>query len=337
MKKINKYKYLIGALTIVMLVMGVLIYKRIGINAYSPEQIPEFSGNPSVALNNNVPEFTQEDINDVSYEHYGELDEYGRCTTSVACIGKELMPDEERGSIAEIKPTGWNQNKYPGIVDSDPPYLFNRCHVIGFQLTGQNANEKNLITGTRYLNVEGMLPYENEVAEYVCVTGNHVLYRVTPVFEGENMLCSGVRMEAYSVEDSGAGVCFNVYCYNVQPGVKINYLDGSNTIDPGYNDRSFISADDFALERSTEGEDRRIRGGESADEASPNSEDTYQSDLAGENEGQYSYIANKSSHKFHYPDCKGVADMKEKNKLYFDGSREELIEQGYEPCKMCNP
>ncbi len=195
-------------------------------------KIPAYSGSASVFVNGNVPGFTDDEITTGSYESYGELDELGRCTPAMACLGKDLMPTEERQSISEVRPTGWEQNKYPGLVDSDPPFLYNRCHMIGFQLTGENANEKNLITGTRYMNVEGMLPYENEVADYVRDTGNHVMYRVTPMFDGRNLLCSGIQIEAYSVEDKGRGISFNVFCYNVQPGVIIDYEDGSNESEP---------------------------------------------------------------------------------------------------------
>ena len=191
----------------------------------------EFSGNASIEVNGNKPTFTEDEIVDQSFEEYGEQDALGRCTTAVACVGQDIMPTEKRESIARIKPTGWVQNKYPGVVKSKPPYLYNRCHLIGFQLTGENDNDKNFVTGTRYLNVDGMLPYENMVASYVKETGNHVMYRVTPDFEGNNLLCSGVTIEALSVEDGGEGICFNVYCYNVQPGVVLNYADGSNWLD----------------------------------------------------------------------------------------------------------
>lgn len=185
------------------------------VKTHAENEIPAFNGSASVVLNKNVPGFTADEITTEFYESYGELDKLGRCTPAMACIGKELMPTEERQSISMLKPTGWDNEKYPGIVDSDPPYLYNRCHMIGFQLTGEDANEQNLVTGTRYMNVEGMLPYENEVANYVRSTGNHVMYRVTPVFEGNDLLCSGVQIEAYSVEDKGKGISFNVYCFNV--------------------------------------------------------------------------------------------------------------------------
>lgn len=189
------------------------------------EDIPAYAGSPFVEMNNNIPEFDEADMSSKSFERYSSLDYYGRCGVAYANIGQELMPDGERESISEVTPSGWVNKEYEGI---DGGYLYNRCHLIGYQLAGENANEKNLITGTRYLNVDGMLPLENMVAEYVRETGNHVLYRVTPVFEGKNLVASGVQMEAKSVEDNGAGVQFNVYCYNVQPGIEIDYATGEN-------------------------------------------------------------------------------------------------------------
>ena len=192
---------------------------------YSMENIPPYDGTPYVVLNDNQPSFTAEDMTDVSYEFYSDLDELGRCGVTEACIGRDLMPTEKRGDISSVKPTGWVQNQYDFV---DGKSLWNRCHLIGFQLAGENANECNLITGTRYLNVEGMLPFENLVADYVKETDNHVLYRVTPAFQGTELVARGVQMEAYSVEDGGDGVCFNVFCYNVQPGVEIDYATGDN-------------------------------------------------------------------------------------------------------------
>ena len=191
----------------------------------SMEEIPAYAGEPYVVIHDNVPGFTQEDLVTDSYESYSELDALNRCGVVMACIGQDLMPTQERGSIGQVKPTGWQTVKYDCV---DGKYLYNRCHLIGFQLTGENANECNLITGTRYLNVEGMLPFENMVADYVTETGNHVLYRVTPIFEGDNLVASGVQMEAQSVEDDGEGSAFNVYCYNVQPGVEIDYATGDS-------------------------------------------------------------------------------------------------------------
>lgn len=195
------------------------------LEAFASETIPEYSGNPYVELNGNLPYFTDEELSTTAFELYSELDSFGRCGAGYANVCKEIMPTEERGSIGMVKPTGWHTVKYDCIADR---YLYNRCHLIGYQLAGENANEKNLITGTRYLNVDGMLPFENEVADYVNDTDNHVLYRVTPVFSGDNLLASGVIIEAKSVEDNGTGVQFNVYCYNVQPGISIDYTDGQS-------------------------------------------------------------------------------------------------------------
>lgn len=192
------------------------------------EDIPEYSGSPYIAVNNNQPNFTSDDYTTTAFEKYAELDYLGRCGVTYACVGVEIMPTEDRGSIGQVKPTGWHTVKYDCV---DGKYLYNRCHLIGFQLTGENANTRNLITGTRYMNTQGMLPFENMVADYVKETGNHVLYRVTPIFEGENLLAKGVQMEAYSVEDNGDGICFNVYCYNVQPGVEIDYATGNSQLD----------------------------------------------------------------------------------------------------------
>lgn len=186
------------------------------------DSIPAYDGSPWVELNQNTPNFDPDDLTQEAFEEYGPLDSLGRCTTAWANVCRELMPTEDRESISSVTPTGWINREYDG------EYLYNRCHLIGFQLTGENANEQNLITGTRYLNVEGMLPFENMVADYVKETGNHVLYRVTPIFDGDNLAASGVEMEAQSVEDQGEGICFHVYCYNVQPGITIDYATGES-------------------------------------------------------------------------------------------------------------
>lgn len=191
----------------------------------SIEEIPEFSDAPYVAVNGNVPFFMPEEITDESYEYYSELDGLGRCGVTMACIGVDIMPTEDRGEIGSVKPTGWQSVKYD-IVDGK--YLYNRCHLIGFQLAGENANKKNLITGTRYLNIEGMLPFENLVADYVQETENHVMYRVTPIFEEDDLVAQGVVMEGWSVEDEGDGVCFCVFAYNAQPGITIDYATGES-------------------------------------------------------------------------------------------------------------
>ena len=191
-------------------------------------KIPEYSGQAYAEINGNIPFFDEEDINTGSFESYSELDRLGRCGVAYANVSRELMPTEDRGEIGSIKPSGWQQAKYEGVVNSKPPYLYNRCHLIAYCLTAENANEKNLITGTRYMNVDGMLPFEEQVARYLDKNDNHVLYRVTPIFEGNNLVASGVLMEAYSVEDNGVGICFCVYCYNVQPGIEIDYRNGES-------------------------------------------------------------------------------------------------------------
>ena len=212
-----------------------------------------------------------------------------------------------------VKPSGWHTVKYPDIIKDR--YLYNRCHLIGFQLAGENANEKNLITGTRYLNVEGMLPFEDEVADYVKETGNHVLYRVTPVFDGDNLVASGVQMEAESVEDSGAGVKLNVYCYNVQPGIGIDYATGDSWVDQ----KSVVDGEPDA--------------GGNADTSSTSGVPGNSSEATEQTE----YVINTNTGKFHKPSCSSVKKMKAKNKKEYTGSREELISEGYEPCGSCRP
>lgn len=226
-------------LFILILIMGVLfycgddIYKyaygliNVDNNSYDIDNIPSYAGNSYVIVNDNIPNFKEEDYTTTSFEKYGELDYLGRCTTATSNIGIDLMPTEKRGSIGMIKPTGWHTIKYDHI---DGKYLYNRCHLIGYQLTGENANKKNLITCTRSMNTKGMLQFENMVADYIKKTSNHVLYRVTPVFEGDNLLATGVQMEAYSVEDSGKGIMFNVFVYNIEDGIIIDYKTGESRL-----------------------------------------------------------------------------------------------------------
>lgn len=260
-------------------------------DSVSLSDIPEYSGDAYVTLNDNVPDFPESDFTSESFETYGDLDSLGRCSTAYANIGQDLMPTEKRGSIGQVKPSGWHTVKYDNV---DGKYLYNRCHLIGYQLTAENANEKNLITGTRYLNTEGMLPFENMVADYIKETDNHVLYRVTPVFDGNNLVAAGVQMEAESVEDEGEGILFNVFCYNVQPGISIDYATG----------------DSWLASEATSGE-----ASESAAE----------------------YILNTNSKKFHKPSCSSISQISDSNKQDYQRSREDLIAQGYEPCKKCNP
>ncbi len=194
----------------------------------SLDEVPDYAGEPYVPLEGNEPGFSEGELSEESFESYSDLDGLGRCGVAIASVGQDLMPTEKRGNISRVKPTGWQSVRYDFVEGKN---LYNRCHLIGYQLSGENANERNLITGTRYMNVEGMLPFENEVAEYVEETGNHVMYRVTPVFEGEDLVASGVQMEAYSVEDQGKGVSYNVYVYNVQPGVAIDYATGESAVE----------------------------------------------------------------------------------------------------------
>ncbi len=271
-------------------------------------KIPAFSNKPYVTINNNQPGFTSSDKTTTSFERYATLDSKGRCGVAYACIGNDLMPTGERGNIGSVKPTGWHTVKYAGV---DGNYLYNRCHLIGWQLTGENANEKNLITGTRYMNVDGMLPFENMVADYIKETGNHVLYRVTPIFKGNNLLASGVQIEAYSVEDNGDGICFNVYCYNAQPGITINYADGSSSGPP--------------MEQTTK-KPTTTKSPTAATTKKPVSSNV-----------TYILNINPSSMKFHYPDCSSVSKMKEENKKEFYGTRQEAIAAGYSPCGNCDP
>ncbi|WP_455390918.1 DNA/RNA non-specific endonuclease [Frisingicoccus sp.] len=231
MKKIKKITILVMMLVLCLYTTG-CEEVRAASASMDLSDIMTYTGEPYIVVNDNVPFFEESDYTTEAFESYSPLDSLGRCGTAFASIGQELMPTEKRGSIGQVRPSGWQTAKYDFV---DGKYLYNRCHLIGFQLTAENANEKNLITGTRYMNVDGMLPFENMVADYIKETNNHVLYRVTPVFEGNNLVASGVLMEAASVEDDGEGILFNVYCYNVQPGVVIDYATGSSRLDDGTN------------------------------------------------------------------------------------------------------
>ena len=264
--------------------------------AASLDDIPAFSGEPYVVIDDNQPSFTASELTTSSFESYAPLDSLGRCGVAYACISTDLMPadGEKRGSISEIKPSGWVTAKYDFV---DGKYLYNRCHLIGWQLTAENANRSNLITGTRYMNVDGMLPFENMVADYIKETGSHVMYRVSPVFNGDDLVAQGVQMEAYSVEDDGDGICFNVFCYNVQPGVTIDYADGTN----------YLSDKDAQTDSSST----------STDTAAAH------------------YVLNTSSKKYHDPSCSAVGKMSEKNRRDFTGTQAELEKEGYTPHTSC--
>ena len=264
--------------------------------AASLDDIPAFSGEPYVVIDDNQPSFTASELTTSSFESYAPLDSLGRCGVAYACISTDLMPadGEKRGSISDVKPSGWVTAKYDFV---DGKYLYNRCHLIGWQLTAENANRSNLITGTRYMNVDGMLPFENMVADYIKETGSHVMYRVTPIFDGDDLVAQGVQMEAYSVEDDGDGICFNVFCYNVQPGVTIDYADGTN----------YLSDKDAQTDSSST----------STDTASAH------------------YVLNTSSEKYHDPSCSAVGKMSEKNRRDFTGTQAELEKEGYTPHTSC--
>lgn len=259
--------------------------------------IPEYSGSPFVEVSGNIPSFTDADLS-APAEAYAPLDPLGRCGSAMAIVSRETMPAEERGSIGMVKPSGWHTVRYDDLIADR--YLYNRCHLIGYQLTGENANERNLITGTRHLNVEGMLPFEDQVADYVERTGNRVLYRVTPVFVGGELVARGVQMEARSVEDGGAGVSFNVFCHNVQPGIEIDYETGE----------------------SRRSQDAGSTGGSSSIQPSAD---------------QIAYVLNVNSGKFHLPDCPSVSKMADRNKSDMACTYDEMIANGYSPCGNCRP
>ena len=222
-----KKKWIISLITLaVLLLVYLFVPKNNNENIDDiPLPVPQMPTDHAAytTLNGNMPEFTEADLDTDAYEYYSELDDLGRCGYAMACVGVELMPTEDRGSIGQVKPSGWHTVKYDFV---DGKYLYNRCHLLGYQLTGENANNKNLITGTRYMNVDGMLPFENMIADYVKETENHVLFRVTPVFDDDNLVAKGVQMEAMSIEDEGEGICFNVFVHNIQPGVTIDYYTG---------------------------------------------------------------------------------------------------------------
>lgn len=294
-------------------------------SAFNAADVPAYSGEPYTAVNNNEPYFTSDNLTTEAFENYSELDALGRCGVAYANVCLETMPTEKRGSISEVKPTGWHSVKYDNV---DGKSLYNRCHLIGYQLTAENANQQNLITGTRYLNVDGMLPFENMVADYVKETDNHVLYRVTPIFTGDNLVADGVLMEGYSVEDEGDGICFCVYAYNVQPGITIDYATGD----------SWLSSEKGNSDSSSGG---NSTVSQSAADKSGTQQAAVQTESVKETSAPVStgteYILNTNTKKFHYPSCSSVKQMKVSNKKEYTGSRDDLIAQGYDPCKKCNP
>lgn len=270
-------------------------------------QVPKYSGTAYTTINNNTPSFRSSELTSIGYERYSPLDSLGRCGVAIASCGRETMPKdgEKRGSISNIKPSGWVQAKYSGISGG---YLWNRCHLIGWQLSAENDNSRNLITGTRYMNTEGMLPFENMVADYIKETGNHVAYRVTPIYDGDNLVASGVQMEAYSVEDNGEGICFNVYCYNVQPGIQINYATGTSS---------------GPQESSSKKTTTKKTTTKAPVKTTAHQEENHYDDV-----GDYVWIPKTGSKYHSNPSCSG---MNNPSKV----TKDEAIQRGYEPCKKC--
>lgn len=266
-------------------------------------KVPEYTGKDFEIINNNIPLFSDEYLSSQSYEFYGDLDSLGRCTVGIANISKDIMPTEKRGSIGMIKPSGWHLDKYDFV---DGKYLYNRCHLVGYQLSGENANEKNLITGTRYMNIGRMLDIENQVAEYCRTSNNHVLYRVTPIFVGNELVARGVLMEAKSCEDNGHSICLCVFCFNVQPNVTIDYATGNNKLN-GTATTTQKPAATTKASATTQG----------------NSTTVY-------------VILNTNTKKYHEESCSSVSKIKAANKQEYRGTIDALIAQGYSPCKICH-
>jgi DNA-entry nuclease len=272
---------------------------------YTESTYGSFSNKAYKVINGNKPFFTKKQKkNKKAFETYSDLDSYGRCGVAFANICKQIMPTTERGEIGSVKPSGWHTVKYPGVVSGN--YLYNRCHLIGYQLAGENANPKNLITGTRYLNIDGMLPFEDEVDDYVDSTGNHVLYRVTPIYKGSELVARGVLMEGYSVEDGGKGVQFCVFCYNAQPKITIDYKTGDSKLT-----------------------------GSSSSSSSSTSESSASSSV--KSSVKTKYILSLSTKKFHKPSCRYVSQISIANRKSVKWTRDKVIEKGYVACMVCSP
>ena len=303
-------------------------------NSYvSIDAIPAYDGKAYVAVNNNEPFFTDSDMTTTAFENYSDLDSLGRCGVAYANICKDIMPTEERGKIGMIKPSGWHTVKYDVIKDR---YLYNRCHLIGYQLAGENANPKNLITGTRYLNVEGMLPFENLVADYVNNTGNHVLYRVTPMFSGSNLVANGVLIEAKSVEDNGGGILFNVYCYNVQPGVGINYENGDSWLDGTTPQKQSAQTDTPQNEGSQSsagsGAGESGSSGSTTGSASSGSDSSAAENSAADSSNSETMVhITATGKKYHRAGCRTL------KKSDTEVTLDEAKSMGLSPCGICNP
>ena len=319
----------------------VLASEDVPTSTVSISDIPPFSGSAITILHNNVPDFYVGEITPDPYVRFSPLDALGRTGPGMACLGSETMPIEPRGEIGDIRPSGFQTARYDDLIEDR--YLFNRCHVIGYQLCGDNATPENLFTGTRYLNMDSMLLFEDKVAGYLnSHVGNHVIYRVTPQYEGDNLVASGVEMEAFSVEDFGKELSFHVFVYNIQPGIAINYATGDSWVDPTYAAEAIRGAAQV-LSEGTAGPESFVITQDAVSDAGavrevPQAEETPVPVVTEEApQQQISYILNTNTKKFHYPDCASVQDMKEKNKEEFYGSREEAIARGFVPCGRCNP
>ncbi len=285
---------------------------------FSMDDVPPYSGSPYAELNGNIPAFPEDDLNSTeAFETYSGLDRLERCGPAYANICRELMPTEKRSDISQIRPAGWHSTKYEGIVDQD--HLYNRCHLIAHSLAGEDANALNLVTGTRYMNTEGMQPFEIKVADYVRYSNNHVLYRSTPVFKGDDLIPAGVHLEAWSVEDGGAGICFNVFCYDVQPNIRIDYSTGDSSYEEGYNVVDVI------------GESVLERGIPSAPEQSSGASE--QAD--GFENRETAFVLNAKTQRIHLPYCESVGEMNPKNRREITASLTELKDKGYVPCGRC--
>lgn len=315
-RKRSKLFVFIGVILLAVVVLNIY-HSKLNSSGENREQIelsniPPYSGEAFVEINGNIPTFMEGEKVIRSFERYSDLDYLGRCGLAYANLSRELMPTEERGAIGSVKPTGWHTVKYNDLIDGN--YLYNRCHLIAYCLAGENANERNLITGTRYLNVTGMLPFEMKVCEYIENTGNHVLYRVTPIFEDENLVASGVQIEAWSVEDNGEGISFHVYCYNVQPGIGINYKTGESWVNNMDTDDESIHIDQIDNVELEETEQQK--------------------DVQSHSE-ILDLIINTNKKKIHLPECPSVNSISEHNKKEYTGKVQELVRKGYSPCKRC--
>ena len=320
--------------------------------------IPEYSGALCIDINEGQPGFSADDAARGSFMEFSELDFEGRCGTAFGLIGPETVSNAERGDISQVHPSGWVQHRYSFV---DREMLYNRSHLIAHQLCGEDANERNLITGTRTMNAVGMTYYEELVGNYVRRTNNHVLYRVTPLFAANDLVARGVQMEAESVEDGGQAIHFNVFVYNVEPGVKIDYVTGDNwesseipaVKTKGEATTTHSTGGDAALPQSASSKREASASGTSgsstssnaaagneAEAAPPGSSDAKtsgDSSSSANTAEQQTYVLNKRSHKFHRPKCDGVQSMSPSNKEEFTGLRQTLIDEGYSPCKSCNP